>query len=266
MIIDFHTHCFPDSIAQRAIEKLSYSSGGLEYHTDGTVQGLRDSMKRENVSASVVLNIATNAHQQNSVNNFAASINNSEDIYSFGSVYPDADDAMDELDRIKSLGLKGVKFHPEYQNFYVDDAKMRPLYKRISQLGLITVFHAGFDYGYKSPFHCMPENLRRALRWFDSPVVAAHWGGLNCGSDVIDRLCGIDGLYIDTSFGYGQMPRGVALEIIEKHGTGKLLFATDSPWHTASMELRLLSTLGLSDTDLNDICYNNANNLLNTNV
>ena len=87
MLIDFHTHCFPDKIATRAIEKLSYVSGGLKPHTDGTVEGLRARMADEGVSKAVVLNIATNAHQQASVNDFAAAINNQEDIFAFGSIF-----------------------------------------------------------------------------------------------------------------------------------------------------------------------------------
>ena len=46
----------------------------------------------------------------------------------------------------------------------VDDVKMKPIYKKISSLGLITIFHAGYDYGYAPPYHCMPDNLLNALR------------------------------------------------------------------------------------------------------
>lgn len=261
MIIDFHTHCFPESIALSAVKKLSHASGGLKFYNNATISGLKQSMNDDDIDASVVLNIATNEHQMEKVNNFAAKINNKKDIFPFGSVFPFSKNALDELERIKSLGLKGVKFHPEYQGFFVDDEKMKPIYKKISQLELITVFHAGEDYGFSAPFHCMPENMARALKWFDSPVVAAHWGGLGCGKEVIDTLCGSD-IYFDTSFGYSQMPKSTALKIIEKHGTKKLLFATDSPWHTVSMEKRLLTSLGLSDNELDDIYSGNAKKLL----
>lgn len=261
MIIDFHTHCFPETIAARALEKLSYTAGGLEYYTSATTDGIRTSMAREGVDRSVILSIATNAHQQESVNNFAAEINNSDDLIAFGSVYPFADNALEELERIKALGLPGIKLHPEYQEFFVDDERLRPLYRKISELGLITVFHAGEDYGYSAPFHCMPENLRRALSWFDAPVVAAHWGGMNAGEEVIDKLCGLD-LYFDTSFGYAQLPRSTALKIVEKHGADKILFGTDSPWHTKSQEMRLLNTLELNDDEMEKILSGNAKKLL----
>lgn len=262
MLIDFHTHCFPDKIAEKAVEKLSDASGGLIYHTDGTVNGLLDSMQRHNTDASVVLNIATNAHQQKSVNDFAAAINDEQKVFAFGSVFPDSEDALEELERIKDLGLKGVKLHPDYQGFDVDDPKMKPIYKKISSLGLITVFHAGFDYGFAPPYGATPEKMAKALLWFDSPVIAAHWGGINCGQGVLSHLCGKD-IYFDTSFGYSMMPKYYAEKILEKHGTDKMLFGTDTPWHTAEMEMRLLHNLKLSNSDMEKITHLNAEELLN---
>jgi len=261
MIIDFHTHAFPDKIASKAMDKLSHDSGGLDPQTDGTVESLKKEMKKDGVDASVVLSIATNPKQQTNVNNFAAEINNEENIFAFGSVHPDADDALCELERIKELGLKGVKFHPEYQNFFVDDEKMKPIYKKISSLGLVTVFHSGYDYGYPPPYHCMPQNILGALRWFDSPVVAAHWGGVSCGLEVVEKLCGKD-IWFDLSFGYDTMPRPVAQMIVDKHTPDRLLFASDAPWHRPKWEMRLINTLDISDSDREKIYYKNALKLL----
>jgi len=261
MLIDFHAHCFPDSIGPKAMEKLSYNSGGLSPHTDGTVSGLKRSMQEQGVDLSVVLHIATNTHQQKKVNDFAASIHNGTDIISFGSVHPDSPDVMEELERIKSLGLPGIKFHPDYQGFLVDDPKMKAIYHKISDLGLITVFHAGLDYGFPPPYCCTPQRLCTALSWFDSPVVAAHWGGCGLGEDVLAHLCGSE-IYFDTSFGFGTMPKYYAAKILETHGADKVLFGTDIPWHTAGMELRLLSTLGLSQEETEKITCKNAQKLL----
>ena len=261
LLIDFHTHCFPDKLAEKAIERLSYVSGGLKPNTDGSLEGLRRSMRSGKVDVSVVLNIATNAHQQASVNSFAESINNNKDIISFGSVFPFAEDALERLEEIKAMGLKGVKLHPDYQGFEVNDIRLKPLYRKISELGLITVFHAGLDYGFAPPYGATPEKLAQAIDWFDSPVVAAHWGGLGCGEGVLEHLCGKE-LYFDTSFGYGQMPRYYAQKIIERHGTDKILFGTDTPWHTPEMELTLLITLNLSEIEMDKITHLNAQKLL----
>ena len=259
MVIDFHTHCFPEKIAARAMEKLSATSGLVSF-TDGTVGDLKKRMQTDGVSISVVLNIATNAAQQQAVNDFAASIK-SDTIIPFGSVHPESEDALSELERISALGLKGVKFHPEYQQFFVDDEKMKPIYKKISQLGLICVFHAGEDYGFFPPYHATPTRLKKALSWIDAPVVAAHWGSQNMGQDVLTHLCGSE-IFFDIAFGYGTAPKPMQQAILEKHGTDKILFASDCPWHAPSMELHQLSTLGLSKSEEEQIKSENACRLL----
>ncbi len=261
MTIDFHTHAFPEKIAERAMANLSFASGGLMPQHNGTLNSLKEEMKKDDVDISVVLGIATNPHQQTNVNNYAAEMNKDNSIVAFGSVHPDAPDAIEELERIKDLGLKGIKLHPEYQDFFVDDERMKPIYKKISELGLITVFHAGHDYGYNEPFRCMPEALAKALKWFDSPVVAAHWGGAGCGKQVVEHLCGKD-IWFDTSFGYGNMPKSFAQEIMDKHTPERFLFGSDMPWHRPTWEKRLIETLDLSNDDKEKIYYKNAVKLL----
>ena len=265
MLIDIPTHAFPEKIAERAIDKLSHTSGGLIPQHKGTLTSLKEEMAKDGVDISVVLGIATNPNQQTNVNNFAAEINKDEKIIAFGSVHPDAPDALDELERIKALGLKGVKLHPEYQSFFVDDERMKPIYKKISQLGLITLFHAGHDYGYGEPFHCMPQNLEGALKWFSSPVIAAHWGGAGCKDLVIKHLAGKD-VWFDLSFGYGNMPKSFAQEIVDKHTPDRLLFGSDMPWHRPSWEVRLIESLDIAPQDKEKIYYKNAIKLLDLKV
>ncbi len=260
MVIDFHTHCFPQKIAEKAIDTLRFKSGGLIPQTDGTAEGLLSLMDKSGVDMSCVMNIATNPKQQKSVNDFAISING-ERICSFGSVHPDSPDWEEELERIAEAGLKGIKLHPDYQGFFADDPKMKPIYKKISSLNLITLFHAGLDYGFAPPYHCCPENMARALLWFDSPVIAAHWGGLNLGEDVLCHLAGLP-IYFDTSFGYGSMPKDMEKRLIDAHGCDKILFGSDCPWHDPAWEMTNLETMGLSDEELSEIYSGNALNLL----
>ena len=262
--IDFHTHCFPDKLAKRALDVLSASSGLIPV-SNGTANGLLKSMDAGGVGISVTLGIATNARQQKSVNDFAAELNKNPRFVAFGSVYPDAEDVFYELERIKALGLKGIKFHPEYQRFYVDDEKMRPIYKKISQLELITVFHAGADYGFAPPYHCTPSHIENALKMLDTNVVAAHWGGVMMHEEVYKRLCGLP-LYFDTSFSYGSTCLPMLKKITYKHGTDKLLFGTDSPWHGPAEESTVIDFLELSEDEKEKIYYKNAAKLLNITV
>ena len=261
MLIDFHTHAFPDRIATNAVEKLSYVGGGMKPQTNGTISSLKEEMKKDGVDISVVQNIATSPKQQHNVNDFAIEIDRDPTLVGFGSVHPDAPNWQEELERLHAAGIKGIKLHPEYQSFYVDDPKMKPIYKKISELGFITLFHAGQDYGYPPPYHCMPENMLRALKWFDSPVIAAHWGAAGYGEMVIDKLCG-ENIYFDLAFGYCAMPKCIAQTIVDRHGTDRLLFASDMPWHRPEWELRLINTLDLSESDREKILCGNAKMLL----
>ena len=260
MLIDFHTHCFPEKISARAIDKLSYVSGGLMPQTDGTLQSLKNLMKKDGVDKSVLLSIATNERQQRSVNDFAIAAE-CDEIIPFGSVYPFAPDALEELERIKKAGIKGIKLHPEYQNFFVDDERMKPIYKKISELGFVLSFHAGEDYGYKPPFRSTPERLRKAAAWIDTPVVAAHWGSAGMGEDVLKYLCDIP-MYFDTAFGYGTMPRERAMRILDKRGVENILFGSDCPWNAPSWDVKMIKTLELTENELDMVFYKNAEKLL----
>jgi len=262
MLIDFHTHAFPSRIASGAVADLAHAAGGLQPQTLGTPESLLQEMRRDGVDLSVVLSIATNPRQMKRVNDFALEMNRMDGLCAFGSVHPMAPDALEELERIWEGGLKGVKFHPEYQNFYADDPAMAPIYRKISQLGLITVFHAGQDYGFAPPYHGMPDHILGARRMLEGPVVAAHWGGLGCAEQVLKHLCGRE-VYFDLSYGYGAMSKVLAQQIIDRHGPDKLLFGSDMPWHRPAWELQLLSTLDLSDADREKICFRNALSLLN---
>lgn len=265
MLIDFHTHAFADSLAPRAIASLSAASGGLAPSTDGTVSGLLLRMEADGVSHSVMLNIATKPKQQTRINDWAQEIS-SDRITAFGSVHPDAPNVFDELERIKSLGLKGVKFHPEYQNFEADEPRMFPIYKKIASLGLITVFHAGQDIGFMPPAKAAPDRLLRALPAFDgAPVAAAHFGSYIMWDEVLEKLCGLP-LYFDTSFCFGRIQHPLAQAIVEKHTPDRILFGTDLPWSDAQTEKRLIDSLDLSDADKEKIFFRNAASLLQMTV
>ena len=263
MLIDFHTHAFPEKLAGRTMAALSHASGGMVPQTAGTMASLIGEMDRDGVDISVVLSIATNPKQQTNVNSFAVEMNAHDRIVAFGSVHPDAPNALEELERIHNAGLKGVKFHPEYQHFYADEERMKPIYRKISELGLITLFHAGQDIGFAPPYHCLPEQLLGALKWLDTPVVAAHWGGYNCALEVLDMLCGRENLWFDLSLGYGVIPKPLAQQIVEKHTPDRLLFGSDMPWHRPEWELRLIDSLDIGEADREKILSGNARKLLN---
>lgn len=263
MIIDFHVHAFPDALAAKALPLLSKCSGGVKPNYDATISGLESYLAKNNVDYAVVLNIATNPHQEKKVNDFAISLLEKKNIIPFGSVHSDSPNALSELERLAKAGIRGIKLHPDYQHFFVDDEKMFPIYKKIAELGFITVFHAGVDIGYPKPVHCTPERLLRVLDLIDdAPVVAAHFGGWLLWDSVLEDLCGTK-VYLDTAFSSGKMPPDYAKELIKAHGADKVLLGSDMPWSDTLDEVRFVQSLDLSAEDEEKILSNNAKRLLN---
>ena len=162
MIIDFHTHAFPDKIAASAITILE-GNGKVKANTDGTVMDLQNKSRETGVDYSLVLPVVTSPKQTKSINDFAIKINFDNDNYpnilSFGGIHPDYLEYEDELIRIKEAGLKGIKLHPEYQNTYIDDEKYLKIIDKAFELGLIVIIHAGIDIGIDSDLKASPDRI-----------------------------------------------------------------------------------------------------------
>lgn len=259
---DFHTHAFADSIAERAMSSLSDSSDMIP-KTDGTLSGLRKLMAEKGIESAMILPIATKPSQQTTINNWAAEVMG-DGIYCCGTVHPDAEDAVSEVERIKSLGLYGVKFHSEYQCFRPDDEKMFPIYQKISELGLIAVFHGGWDPYTKDEILATPQSFANICRTFpDMKVSAAHLGGMKLWDDVINHLAGkFENLYLDTGIVSPYIDDETLLEIIRKQGADKVLFASDCPWDDPENEIEKINRLPLTTEERELIFYRNAERLL----
>ena len=144
MVIDFHTHAFPDAIHERAIASLTKASNDLLVPChDGSLSGLRNNMKKFGVDLSVVQPVITKPSQTKTLNEWAAKITEeNDDIISFGGVHPHSDDWKRDIDFVCSLGLKGLKFHCEYQDFHIDDPFMLRIYDYAFSKGLIILHQA----------------------------------------------------------------------------------------------------------------------------
>lgn len=260
MVIDFHVHCFPEEIAERAVAALA-EKADIPARSDGTVAGIKASMKKAGIDKSVVLSIATKPQQTQKITQWAQLVQD-DSIISFGSIHPDCPDWEDQIKRICDAGLKGLKFHPEYQDFYVDDTKLFPIYEKAAETGLIIMFHAGADLGFQPPVHCPPVRLKKVVRAFSGArIVAAHMGGYDSWDDVERYLAG-EPLYLDTSFSLHKMSREQFDRLVGVHGYDRLLFATDSPWKDQSEEVQKLKSMNLPDDILQAVLGGNAAKLL----
>lgn len=275
MIIDFHTHIFPDAIAPKALSKLTYAirTGGYDFEPDApytlaTADSLAASSAAAGIDISVVMPIATSPHPSQTINSFAAAVNKRRGLRSFGSVHPQNPDALTELERICALGLKGIKLHPEYQSCYVDEPETVAVVRKASELGLWVLFHAGVDVGIKPPVHGTPERfarLRQAVP--DAPIILAHMGGFSLWQEVEQIFPGL-GFYVDTSTSLSAFPGewDRFARIIRALGTDHVLFATDSPWADQATSLRVtnkfLSTYDFSEDEQKAILGGNAAKIL----
>ena len=262
MIIDFHTHAFSDKIVEKAMSSLVDTSG-IKPYTDGSVKGLLKHMDKCGVDKSVILPIATKPAQQKIINSWANEIM-SDRIYPFGSVHPDAEDICEELERIKELGLYGVKLHPDYQNFMAGDEKAYPIYEKCSQLGLPIVFHAGYDPLSPDKVHGKPKAFAQVHKDFPKlTMILAHLGGMYRWEQVERYIAGVEGeVYLDVSFTAGEIGKKILSRIIEKHGADRILMASDCPWDSPANEIKMINELDISDEDKQKILYKNAAKLL----
>ena len=265
MIIDFHTHFFPDNIAERAMNILK-QTGDIPNYTDGTVKDSLRLMKECGVDKAVLCSIATNPKQQINVNNFAITVNNTySEFISFGSVHPDseAEDIKNELKRLKDAGIKGIKLHPEYMNKYIADEAYKIIFRTCTELDLILLTHAGFDYVSPVEMRCTPYDLLKIINEYPSlKLVAAHFGGARIWDDAEKYLVGKE-IWFDLSTMVSEnMDKSQAYRMIQAHDPEKLLFATDMPWSNPIEDINYIKSLNLNNEIQDNIFYKNAEKLL----
>ena len=267
MIIDMHTHAFPDRICERTIKILEqsiYDVSHIAYHAvgSGNVSGLCSSMAEGGIDASVVLPIATAPKQTENINRFACEINAKNGIYSFGSLHPSQENYNEILEKIAASGLRGIKLHPEYQGFYVDSKEAVRIFKKCEELGLYCVLHTGKDHGMPPPVHCTPKRLRRVLDYVSgSHLIAAHMGGWSMWEDSQKYIIGTP-IIIDTCFSLHLLPPGEAFDMIRAHGADKVVAGSDWPWYSQKEAIDLVRRLGLSEEETSMICGENARRIL----
>ncbi len=268
MVIDFHTHLFPDKIAGRAIEKLTegiFRTQGahvLPPQTDGTRTGLLSSMEKSGVDLSVILPIATSPTQHTTINTFAKEITDNKKIISFGSIHPMQEDWEEALEHIAELKLPGIKMHPEFQDFYVDEPIILDIVKKCEKLNLLVLFHSGADMGYHPPVHCTPQRLRTVLdKTGCTNIIAAHLGAFLMWEDVDKYLIGTS-VMMDTSMTNSFLDKEKCTDMIKRHGADKVLFGSDSPWQGQRAALDYLLSLNISDEEKELITHKNAERLL----
>lgn len=265
-IIDFHTHAFPDEIAERAMHILleeGKKKHDVNAYLDGRLSSLLSSMDRSGIEKSIVCSIATKPSQFEPIIAWSGKVM-SERILPFPSVHPDDRDFAARISRIRDEGFRGIKFHPYYQDFSIDEERLFPLYEKICEKNLVVVMHTGFDLAFDRKRICDPEKIMRVLEKFpDLKMVTTHLGAWEDWDEVEKHIVGKK-IFMEISYSLDILSKEQARRIILNHPQEYVLFGSDSPWTDQSRTLALLKGLDVGSEHEDLILRKNAEALLDS--
>ncbi|MDI6871438.1 MAG: amidohydrolase family protein [Bacillota bacterium] len=269
MIIDFHTHAFPDQVAGKAVRQLENHYGIPPFGT-GTLAHLHALLKEAGVTLGVISTAATKPEQVRSANDWALRLNAESPwqpgegdepgaLLAFGTLHPAYPDIPDELARLKERGVRGLKFHADFQEFYLDSPEALEMFAAIGS-DFVVLLHVG-DRPERNRY-ATPVRLRRLLEALpDLRVVAAHFGGFQMWAEAREELLGQD-VFFDTSSSLAFLSADEAVDLIRRHGPERILFGSDFPLWSPRTELARFCSLPLTDEERRLILWDNARRLL----
>ncbi|MBU0663515.1 MAG: amidohydrolase family protein [Proteobacteria bacterium] len=260
MIIDFHTHAFPDNVAARAIPALA-KEGKVTAHTQGTVDSLLASMDRAGITSSVVCSIATRPSQFEPIVAWSSAIQ-SPRLIPLPSIHPADADAVGHVFRLKNEGFRGIKMHPYYQDFSLDEERLTPLYEALCETGLLLVVHCGYDIAFPRIRRADPNQILTVkTRFPDLRLITTHFGGWDIWKEVEEVLIGKE-IFMEISFALTYLSPEQSVRMLNSHPSDYLLFGTDSPWDDQLLAIQRLESLNLNKELLHRILGQNAKRLL----
>jgi len=260
-IFDAHTHVYPNAIAEKACDSL-----GRFYDFSVNGRGLYDELESHGKECGyrgmLLLAVATTTHQVEKVNSFVAetvakSRKNGFKTVGFGGMHQDFGAFEDEINRIVSLGLSGIKIHPDIQSVNITDPRLYPLYEILSAKGLPICFHMGDDrpnYQFSSP-----DKLKSLLHDFPRlKVIAAHFGGYKAFSESLVLLKGAENVKFDTSSSLWFMSKEEATNAVHTLGAENLFYGSDYPVLLPEEEIKSFLSLPLTEAEQEQILWKNA--------
>ena len=255
-IFDSHVHVFPDAIAARVVAELG-AKAGITAPGDGTRAGLLDQLRRAGCRRDRKSVVAPGPAQLAGINAKAIA-GNHWPLLSLGTVHPDTPDPERVLEELQAGGVAGIKLHPEYQAFDLDEPRLAATWRACERLGLVVVMHAGEDIGFVPPCHASPAAIRGLLSAHPRlKLVAAHFGGWRQWDEVRRHLLGAP-VWFDLAFTFGYLPDAAVVEMIRRHGVQRVLFGSDAPWSDPGLGLAALRRLPFTPAERAAILWDNA--------
>ncbi len=260
-VIDAHCHIYPDKIAMKAAGATDkfYNVHGFG---NGTLSMLMEEGNKAGYDHFIVQSVATTPKQVSSINHFIAREveNHPQFLTGLGTLHPESEDISADVEEIISLGLHGVKLHPDIQGFKIDDYRCLKIYELCEKEKLPILMHTG-DSRYDNS---NPNRLIPVLDIYtDLIIVGAHFGGWSIWEEASKQLKGIKNLYVDCSSSFYALEDEVIKEIIDRYGTDRVLFGTDYPMWSPQVEIDRFLSLGYSDEDKRKILSENAKKVYN---
>lgn len=290
MIVDIHTHTFPDTIATHAINTLKNSSGMMPA-TDGTIDGLIASMEEQGIDYSVILPIVTKPSQLETINRVAIETNEKyadNHIISFGSIHPDNTSYRQVCRQLAANGVKGIKLHPVFQGIPFDDIRYMRIVEAACYYNLTILVHGGYDAsfpGVKLVTHKEIENVLRDVRPVN--MIMAHMGAWGFWEEIAELLTSYK-IMMDTSFAltvptptgndtdvltgakkerldYRKLTNEMFCKMVRLAGAQNVFFGSDSPWNRQDVSADAIRQTSLTDRECDLILGLNAKRLLKIN-
>jgi len=246
VIIDAHTHVWPDKIAQSALGGNRVP--GLEARGDGTVGGLTADMAHSGVDLSCCLGIANEARHVDSVNRFVAGLADDRRV-PFGTVHVERS-AEDNIASLQRHGVRAVKIHPLFQRFALDDDRLWEIFEAFGS-DYVVIVHVGEGGDAFTNSLSNPRMIRDITRQFPSlRLMACHFGGYKILDDAEEMLAGAD-VVLETSWppSLAKLRPERVRNLIRKHGAERVVFGSDWPMTSPAEEIRAIEALGLSDDE-----------------
>ena len=257
-IVDCHCHIYPEKVAARAVAGIG-AFYDIPMYGDGTRAMLQREAAEAGITHSMIFSVATKPAQVRSINEFIAQevAVSGGSMTGLGTMHPLSEDMEGDMQHLLSLDLRGVKLHPDFQRFALDDVRCMRVYE-LCEGRLPILIHTGdHRYDYSNPNRMMPileiyKNLT---------VIGAHFGGWSVWEEATERLKGYENFLVDCSSSLYALTPERARELIMAYGVKRVLFGTDYPLWTPETEIERFMQIDLTDEERRDILYNNAANL-----
>ena len=262
-ILDIHAHIYPESIAKKAVKNIGlfYS---IDMDCDGTANALVESGAKIGVKNYVVHSAATVPNQVSNINKFILrEVKLHKEFIPFGTLHPSLSktEIEDEVSFMLNNGFKGIKLHPDFQQFDIDSESAFKMYDILN--GAMPIL---FHVGDKRVDYSSPERLCKTCKTFPKQkFIAAHFGGYSKWDmiDIYNEIMPLNNLYFDTSSSLEYLDKEKAKSLIYQFGVEKFFWGSDFPMWAHDEELNRFLSLNLTDNDNEKILSLNAKEFLN---